>query len=251
MNLIPIFLRRRLWILNHHWLSELTLTLLLPVGIYLSVVAGLNNVVRTSPDGIPFRSWVLPGLVFIITLIASYFPVVIDFFENRRIHPFLESVASTPNSGLAIVTAFTVSLLPEVIAKSLIAGIIVQVLGGIGLEILPFIGLIFFVTILGLFIINLALTVTMLAATPLLQNFVAFFIFLFIMFSSGWIVPLDYFPSSLASILSLLPTTQLLEGGRQLLFHSRITVFTWLMPFLISLIWIILNSAIFRKVNTL
>ncbi|MEE9166416.1 MAG: hypothetical protein V3U24_03005 [Candidatus Neomarinimicrobiota bacterium] len=250
MNLIPIYFRRRLWILRHLWLSELTLTLLLPVGIYVSIAAGLNSLVGVSQDGIPFRDWVVPGLVFVIALIAAYFPVFVEIFENRKIHPFLESVAASPNSSLTIVTAFTVSLLPEVIVKSLAAGVIVQLLGGSILRIFPFFGLMFFVLILGALVINLAFTVTILTSSSVLNLFVAFLISFFVVFASGWIVPIGSFPPSLSSFFSFLPTAQLLEGGRKLLFHNQVTFLTWLVPLGVSLVWIILNSILFRKVNT-
>lgn len=251
MRLILTFFGRRMWVLRHHWMGELTLTLLLPVGVYLSVAMGLEGVIRVSPEGVPFRAWIQPGLVFIITLMAAYFPIFVDLFENRRVHPFLESISASPNSSLSIVVAMTVSLLPDVILKSLIAGIILQFLSGVAFEILPFIALVFFVAILGCLIINLSLTVTMLTASPLLHLVIAFFVSLFIIFSSGWIIPLDHFPSTLIPIFSWLPTAQLLEGGRRLLFSKEVTLLTWIVPLLISLIWLVVNSIIFRRVNTL
>jgi len=251
MKLIPIFFRRRLWILAHHWMSELALGLLLPVGIYFSIALSLNNVIKISPDGIPFRDWIQPGLIFIITLVNSYFPIFVEVFENRKLHPFFETVTASPNSSLAIVSALMISLLPDVIIKSLIAGIIFQILSGSLLEIIPFIFFIFFFTILSCLIINFALTLSLFTEKSTIHLFSAFFAFLFIIFSSGWIIPIDFLPSTLYTLFFFLPTTLLLEGGRQILFHQEYTVFTWLIPMVISFLWLILNTIFLKRVNIL
>ena len=251
MRLIPVFFWRRMWILSHHWLGELALGLLLPVGIYFSVALSLNNVIRVSPDGIPFLDWIQPGLIFVIVLINSYFPIYIEIFENRKLHPFLETITASPNSSSAIVLALMVSLLPDVILKSLLAGIIFQLLSGSIMNFVPFFVFIFFIAILSCLVINLAITLSLLAKRPSHFLFSTFLIFLFIIFSSGWMIPLDFLPSTLYIPFSFLPTTQLLEGGRQILFHNKYTIFTWLVPVVISSIWLILNSVIFKKVNTL
>ena len=193
----------------------------------------------------------MSGLVFIFALVTSYLPVFIEIFENRKLHPFFESITASPNSSFAIVLALVISLLPDVILKSLIAGIILQALGGFILDIIPFLIFMFLVAILGFFIINLALTFSLFTASPVLHLFAAFLVSLFIVFSSGWIIPLDYFPPPLSSFFSYLPTAQLLEGGRQILFHHEFTLFTWFIPLVVSMIWLVLNSVFFRKVNTL
>ncbi|MFQ6673494.1 MAG: hypothetical protein ACE5GH_01760 [Fidelibacterota bacterium] len=250
MSLVPVFFRRRLWIRSHQWLSDLALSLVLPVILYLSIVLGFRNVVKVSPDVLPFQTWVLPGIMFIIVLVSSYFPVFADLFENRKFFPFYESISASPNSGLAVVTALAVSLLPDVILKTLVAGIILQFLGGSALPVLPFIGFFFFVVILGFLIINLALSLTLLIDSSSLHLSVIFILLIFLIVSSGWIIPLEYFPDSLSPLFAAFPTSQLMNGGRALLFHGELTLFTWLIPLVISLVWLALNSIIFVRVNT-
>ena len=250
MRLISVFIRRRIWIFTHHWLSELSLSLLLPVAIYLSVSLGLAGVIKPPMGGVSFQAWIQPGLIFLVALIASYLPVFADLYEKGKIQSFLESVSASPNSSFAIVTGLTVSFVPDVVIKALISGIIFQLLSGEMLPILPFLGLMFFVAILSLFVVNLVLTLTLVMTNARLQLFTAFVISMFLIFSSGWIIPLDSFPSSLSPLLSFLPTTHLMEGGRLLLFRGEISFASWLIPLALSSLWSILNSAIYTKVST-
>ena len=169
-----------MWIQTHRWLSELSLTLILPVGLYLCIAVGLRNIVQVSPGDVPFQAWILPGIVFIVALLSSYFPIFIDLFENRRLLPFFESIAGSPNSGLSIVTALAISLLPDVILRCLVAGIILQLLAGFALQVLPFLGLMFFVAILSVLVINLSLTITLMTRNSLTHLFGAFILLLFL-----------------------------------------------------------------------
>lgn len=249
MNLIPAFLQRRIWILSRSWVSELALFLFLPVILYLAVFASLGRLVTGPLDVESYQVWVVPGIIFAVILMSAYFPLFVDVFQNRKILPFFDSVSGSPHSSLSIVGAMMISLLPDVVLKGLIAAIIVQLLAGTMFPLLPFLGFLVFAAILGFLILNLGLTLSLVTQRPFSHLFVAFVLLTFLIFSSGWIVPLNVFPESVLPFFSALPTAMLAEGGRALLFHREITFLTWLIPLGVGLAWTLVNAVIFAKVN--
>ena len=248
MKLTAVFLRRRLWILGHHWLTELSLALLLPVVIYLSIVFGLRNILQTVIEGIPFEAWVQPGLVFVIVLVSSYFPLFSDLFENRRSQSFYESVMATPNSGAGVASAIIFAMVPEVLIRALIAITILQFLSGLFLPLLPMVGFLFFILLLTLLVENLAFSLTLATKSSVLHLFGVFIIFFAIVFSSGWIIPLESFPAALESAFSLLPTAMLAQGGRELIFNTHLNLLSWLVPLLLVTVWHLFNIFLFTKI---
>ena len=248
MKLTTLFFRRRLWILVHHWLTELSLTLLLPVVVYLSIVFGLKNILQNVIEGILFEAWVQPGLVFVVVLVSSYFPLFSDLFENRRTESFYESIMATPNSSMGLASALIFAMIPEVLIRAFIAIIILQFLSGLFLPILPMIGFLFFILIFALLVVNLSFTLALVTKSSVLHLFGVFTIFLAIIFSSGWIIPLESFPVSLENVFALLPTAMLINGGRELIFSMHLTLITWLVPLLIAIVWQLLNMFLFTRV---
>lgn len=249
MNLIPAFLQRRLWILSHIWLSELALALFLPVVFYLAVAVSLEGLVTVPLQAESFHIWVVPGIIFIVVLVWAYFPLLVDLLQDRKLHSFFESVAGSPNTPLSITGGIIVSLLPDVVIKALLASLIVQLLTGHMFAILPFIGFMVFASILGFLILNFSLTLSLVARRAFSHLLAGFVVLIFLIFSSGWIIPLDVFPKSVIPVFSVLPFALLAEGGRMLLFNREITVLTWLVPLAMGLVWTLVNAVIFARVS--
>lgn len=249
MNLVPAFMQRRVWILSHGWLSELALSLILPVILYVAVVVSLGGLVTVPPEAKSFPVWAAPGIIFTVVLASAYFPLFVDLFQNRTLLPFLESVAGSPNSSLSIVTAVLTSLLPDVIVKGLVAAVIVQLLAGTMFPLVPFLGFLVFSAILGFLILNLSLSLSLLTRRPFSHLFTAFVLLLFVILSSGWIIPQTVFPSAVVPFFAALPTSLLAQGARDLIFRQEITFVSWLVPLAIGLVWTLVNGVIFARVN--
>lgn len=250
MSLISVFLQRRLWILSHSWLSELALSLLLPVALYLAVAVTLGTLVEVPRKFVSFQVWVAPGIIFIVVMVSAYFPLFIDIFQNRRLLTFFESVSGSPNTPLSITSGVIISLLPEVVVKGVIAALVVQLLTGHVFPPIPFIGFLLFAAILGFLILNFALTLSLIARRPFSHLFSGFVLLTFVIFASGWVIPLDMLPSSISPIFSALPTAWLAEGGRALIFDRDITLLSWSIPLLTGLVWTLVNTVIFARVNS-
>lgn len=139
-------------------------------------------------------------------------------------------------------------MVPEVLIRAVIAIVILQLLSGMLLPLLPMVGFLFFILILTLLVENLAFSLTLFTKSSVLHLFGVFTIFFAIVFSSGWIIPLESFPTSLERAFSLLPTAMLAHGGRELIFNTHFTVMSWLIPLLAVSVWHLLNIFLFTKI---
>jgi len=221
---------------------------LIPIFCYLSFGLGIEHQFGATIQGHLFRSWIIPGILFVVILIASTVSIFNDFSHRENFQGLGNIVASTPQSHLSLVTCIVLSLLPEIIIKTIVAGFILFLITGIKLNILHFIGLLIFCVILGLFCINLFLTILLLSKRSISNAAWILGISLLFIFTSGWIIPYHNFPQSISNIFSYLPTTLLGEGGRKVFLTGDILWITGLVPLVISVFWLFVNSALFKKI---
>ncbi|MCH7731550.1 MAG: ABC transporter permease [Candidatus Marinimicrobia bacterium] len=247
MNILPVFIRRRFWLLRRQWFGEIAMIFLIPIFCYLSFGLGIEYQFGTTIQGHFFRSWIIPGILFVVILIASTVSIFTDFSHRENFQGLGNMVASTPHSHLSLVTCIVLSLFPEIIVKTIVAGFILFLITGIKLNILHFIGLLIFCVILGFFCINLFLTILLLSKRSISNAAWILGISLLLIFTSGWIIPYHNYPQSISNIFSYLPTTLLGEGGRKVFLTGEILWKTGLVPLIVSIGWLFVNSVLFKK----
>lgn len=247
MNILPVFIRRRFWLLRRQWFGEIAMIFLIPIFCYLSFGLGIEYQFGTTIQGHFFRSWIIPGILFVVILIASTVSIFTDFSHGENFQGLGNMVASTPHSHLSLVTCIVLSLFPEIIVKTIVAGFILFLITGIKLNILHFIGLLIFCVILGFFCINLFLTILLLSKRSISNAAWILGISLLLIFTSGWIIPYHNYPQSISNIFSYFPTTLLGEGGRKVFLTGEILWKTGLVPLIVSIGWLFVNSVLFKK----
>lgn len=247
MNILPVFIRRRFWLLRRQWFGEIAMIFLIPIFCYLSFGLGIEYQFGTTIQGHFFRSWIIPGILFVVILIASTVSIFTDFSHRENFQGLGNMVASTPHSHLSLVTCIVLSLFPEIIVKTIVAGFILFLITGIKLNILHFIGLLIFCVILGFFCINLFLTILLLSKRSISNAAWILGISLLLIFTSGWIIPYHNYPQSISNIFSYFPTTLLGEGGRKVFLTGEILWKTGLVPLIVSIGWLFVNSVLFKK----
>ena len=98
--LISTFIKRRILHLRHRWIGYLTSLLLIPLALYFTLQLSLGEWLNAG--------WLFPGILFIMALLAGMLPLWGDL--QRSINSgFFDSIAASPNSGLAIVISMIIS----------------------------------------------------------------------------------------------------------------------------------------------
>ncbi len=247
MTAIKAYIFRQWWIFRRSWFSEINLSIILPVALYLSIVVVFEQLLIVSPGDFPYSIWVFPGLLFILITVMIYLSIYADLSERGRLIELTESITSTPNFSISIITAATLSVIPGALLKSVLGGILLSLVIGFIPSIISLIGLVLYMIILGLLISGIVITISLLTKRRVTHLSVAFIVFLSLFFLSDWIFPLEFLPLTLYSIFRHLPTTQLMEGCRVLLLGGQFTILTWLIPLGIGIVWLLINAIIYSR----
>ena len=83
--MIDALLKRRMWLWKNRWFSGLGTILIFPVTLMLLITFSFKNIFVNSLSNRPFDTWILTGLLYIVSSI-SMFPVLYREFFNLRIH---------------------------------------------------------------------------------------------------------------------------------------------------------------------
>ena len=98
--LISTFIKRRILHLRHRWIGYLTSLLLIPLALYFTLQLSLGEWLNAD--------WLFPGILFIMALLAGMLPLWGDLQRSINFG-FFDSIAASPNSGLAIVISMIIS----------------------------------------------------------------------------------------------------------------------------------------------
>ncbi|HIM83222.1 MAG TPA: ABC transporter permease [Candidatus Marinimicrobia bacterium] len=236
--LISTFIKRRILHLRHRWIGYLTSLLLIPLALYFTLQLSLGEWLNAD--------WLFPGILFIMALLAGMLPLWGDL--QRSINSrFFDSIAASPNSGLAIVISMIISTVLELLLRTVVAATVLIILIGNIPSILPLIGTIMMAVLAGLFGSSL-ITVWLFAANQRSSHFFGIFsTLLFMIFASGWLIPFENYPNSLTNVLKWLPTSQLMSAGRSLFMTGQFADWMWILAVAETVLLIILSGYLFKK----
>ncbi|HHZ98686.1 MAG TPA: ABC transporter permease [Candidatus Marinimicrobia bacterium] len=249
MTIFSAFFNRRLAQLRHRWIGELSLALLLPIGIYITVGFGLSESIPKLQD-IPQLGWLIPGVVLMVAFAGALIAVFNDLLQNRGLNGFYCSVYASPYTTASTVMSLMFSILPEGVVRSLLALGILQVLLGYAY---PFVGQLLF-----LFLIFLAvmlggaagLTLGIIGGDAVASQMVILLILIGLGFCSEWFVPVDVFPTAVQPLLHFLPTTILAELSRGLLLNQNYSPVLILVVLGTVALWTVFNSFLFPRISS-
>lgn len=246
--LVFLFLRRRVWHIRHHWTGHLATLLLFPLALYFTLEMSMGTWLHTEMSGIT-DDWLFPGLLFIIALLAGILPLWSDL--QRSISTgFVDNLAASPNGSFLIVISLIASSAFEILFRTLGGMIILIILVGHLPDILPLLGTLMFSVVVGILGSSLVCLWLLTGHRRSSHFFGLFTVILFIIFSSGWLIPIMVYPANLASILSWLPTSQLMTAGRSLFLEGSLSDWSWLLVIIEIAILVILSASQFRKVRS-
>lgn len=244
--MITAFLKRRWWLTQNRILSSITLALVIPVILYISIVSVMNNVIRRSIDGIPYEHWVFPGLVMIVAIIGLFPLLYRDFFDLRIHRRILQPITLTPISKVEIVAGIVITAIIESITYVVIGIAVLSILISTSFNLLDYIIIIFYLILFNGVMANAFVSVGLLTDRVTTYMFIILGFFIFIMFGSGIIVELEFYPSLMSNFFSNLPTSVLMRGLRSGLFFNRFDWVSVVYPLIVTAVWFGINSIIFK-----
>ena len=142
------------------------------------------------------------------------------------------------------------SMLPEGIIRSLLALGILQTLLGYAY---PFLGQLLFLFLIALTVLLgglVGVTLGIFARDAVASQIVILLLLLSLGFCSEWFVPLNVFPTAIQPLLHVLPTSILVEMGRDLLLNQDSSPVMIFVVLGIIALWTVVNSFLFPRIST-
>lgn len=249
MNFISAFVHRRIAQIKHRWIGELSLALLLPIGIYITLGFGLSSAVPEIRV-VPKLAWLIPGIVLMIAFSGGLIAVFHDLFFNRSSNQFYGTVYASPVTAAATVTSLTLSVVPEGVVRSVLAIAILQSVLG---YVYPFGGqllMVFLIFLAALIGANAGLTLGIVAKDAIASHLTILLLLIGLGFCSAWFVPIETFPEPIQPLLAVLPTWVLGELFRGVLIGTPYSIALFLIPVGTVIIWTVINVFLFSKIST-
>jgi len=239
VNIFKAFFVRRIQFFLHHFLFEISISLLLPIFFMLAVGFVLSS---QSPvyKNFPNESWILIGIIFSISFAFSFLFTYSDIQTIKK-SQLLSQINISPISQISFIFNYLLSIIPLEFARSILIFIILQLLIGVFFNIQFYFIYLFFIIINIFLSSNLGFTFGMSNYNFEKSSIPIFLFLLFIYFFSCWLIPISFFPNSLHIFIEFFPTYIMVESLRSILF-----IYSFDMIFLIFVLFFIIINYMFN-----
>ena len=245
--MIKALLTRRIWLLINHLTSTVVLSFILPIIVFIFTNLAFRNILVNSVYDINFNVWIYPSMIFLVSSICIIPSIFRDIFDLRIHKKVLTYLSISPWSKQSLVSSILVVSLVEAFSIALFSIMLYSFIIAHPFNFLETIALLIYLLIYILAFGNILITISILSdksATFLLSLMI---IFLVTLFGSGLIIELNFFPSSISYLLSISPISMIVSAMQSYLYSGFIDWGLTLLPFLMSIGILLINSALIRN----
>ena len=245
--MIKALLTRRIWLLINHLTSTVVLSFILPIIVFIFTNLAFRNILVNSVYDINFNVWIYPSMIFLVSSICIIPSIFRDIFDLRIHKKVLTYLSISPWSKQSLVSSILVVSLVEAFSIALFSIMLYSFIIAHPFNFLETIALLIYLLIYILAFGNIIITISILSdksATFLLSLMI---IFLVTLFGSGLIIELNFFPSSISYLLSISPISMIVSAMQSYLYSGFIDWGLTILPFLISIGILLINSALIRN----
>lgn len=248
--MIAALFRRRWWLVQHRLLTTLSFALILPVLVHVFINMALQNVILQSLNEVPYSQWVFPGFVLMISSFALMPLLSRDFFDLRIHGKVLMNLTLAPWSKFTLVSVILVTALAEAVLFAAVGIGVLFLLMPVSFQWYDFGIMLSFTVLFNLILGNAIITLSL--ATNRVSVFLLgiMTLFLAVVFGSGLLIELEFYPVSVGQVLEYLPTSLVASGLHSVLFLHHIDWFLITVPGILGILWTVLNGVFLkRKLN--
>ena len=244
--MIYALIMRRVWSWRNRMVPSLLFLFILPVILFVLVGLSMNNIMTNSLSGLPFRLWVIPGFIFIISSMGLFPLLYRDFFELRIHRKVLVHVVLAPYRKRTVICGY---LLVSIIEAIIIGAISIGVFSVISSFQFTVIQTLFMMVCLSLYLLlfgNLLISIGLLVNGLTTFSMITFMTFIFILFGNGFIIEFGFFPTGIDTFLQWQPLSIPFQVFQ---LYVSTNIIDWQMlvyPLVIVLCWVIANTKILK-----
>tara|TARA_Y100001970_G_C14054928_1_gene761023 strand:+ start:97 stop:846 length:750 start_codon:yes stop_codon:yes gene_type:complete len=245
--LIRALLFRRIALLGNNITSSLILSFIFPMIIFIFINLSFRKVLINGIYDIKFDTWIYPSMVFLVSGFSIIPSIFRDLFDLRIHKKVLTYLSLSPFSKQFLIFCLLIVSLIEGIIMGLVSLLLYSFIIPYPFSFLETVALIFYLSIFILYLGNIFITVSVLSDKSATFFVSILIIVFFILFGSGLVISLPYFPPSIKAILSILPNVMIVNAMQSYLFSGFINWPITLIPILLSLGLLIINANLLRK----
>lgn len=245
--MILSLIKRRLWLIQKHWISTLSIAFLLPIALHVVLSIPMKRIFVRSIWGTPIDLWIIPGLLFFITTFTLLPLLYRDFFDLRIHKKSLMPMTLTPLTKLKLTYGILTVSVIESLVFTIIGGVVITLITGAVLPWYNYFLIIAYLSLYAYLIGNLMISICLLTEHVSVFILLILLLITFILLGSGVILEYDYYPLTLGYILRYSPIGIIVHGLRMLIFNQ---IFEWMsvvLPFVLTMVWLPLNAEILRR----
>ena len=245
--MIKALLTRRIWLLINHLTSTVVLSFILPIIVFIFTNLAFRNILVNSIYDINFDVWIYPSMIFLVSSLCIIPSIFRDLFDLRIHKKVLTYLSISPWSKQSLISSILVVSLIEAFSIAIFSLILYSFIIPLPFNFLETIALLIYLLIFILVFGNILITISILSdksATFLLSLMILLF---FTLFGSGLIIDLNFFPSSINYMLSVFPISMIVSAMHSYLFSGFINWGFTLLPILMSIVILLLNSILLRN----
>ncbi len=221
-----------------------------PLLIHFFVTIVLKNVLVNSLEQIPYDIWVFPGILLLIAAITANAVIYRDLFDLRVHQRAFLPLTLAPFSKTQLILGFLVISAIEATFYVLVAMGVLNFFLPKTLSALDYFMILVFTPIFIFILGNILITFSLLIDRITTYLSTILVLFLIILFGSGVLVELEFYPKTISLILSNLPLSMILYSLRDIIFSNRVDWTQIFIPIFVAIIWTWFNGFLLkRKLN--
>ncbi|RMF10393.1 MAG: hypothetical protein D6762_01540, partial [Candidatus Neomarinimicrobiota bacterium] len=220
------FLQRRWWLTQNRLITTIGFSLALPVFLHVIINLVLKNIIVRSIRQIPYETWVAPGLLFLLATITLIPIVYREFFDLRIHHKGLPPISISPVSKLNVIFASILTAMVESTFFVLVGVFVFYSLGTVHFTLLQLLIILVYILVLNFLNANVLVFLSLLTERVTIYVMLILSMLLLLVFGSGLVVELEFYPVIIGKIMNWLPTSALMRGIRMVLFAH---IFDWIL----------------------
>ncbi|MBL7011203.1 MAG: hypothetical protein ISR82_08280 [Candidatus Marinimicrobia bacterium] len=210
----------------------------------------MKNVLVNSLEQIPYDIWVFPGILLLIAAITANAVIYRDLFDLRVHQRAFLPLTLAPFSKTQLILGFLVISAIEATFYVLVAMGVLNFFLPKTLSALDYFMILVFTPIFIFILGNILITFSLLIDRITTYLSTILVLFLIILFGSGVLVELEFYPKTISLILSNLPLSMILYSLRDIIFSNRVDWTQIFIPIFVAIIWTWFNGFLLkRKLN--
>ena len=231
----------------NHLTSSVVLSFMLPIVVFIFTNLAFKNIIVNSTYDINFDIWIYPSMIFLVSTICVIPSIFRDLFDLRIHKKVITYLSISPWSKQSLVSCVLLVSLIEAFFMSLFSLILYSFIVPYPFSFIETIALIVYLLIFISIFGNMLITISILSDKSATFFLSIMILLLFVLFGSGLIIELNFFPSSIENLFSIIPTGMVVIAMQSFLYSGFINWSLTFIPIVMSCGLLIINSTLIRK----